>query len=85
MARSNGGITGKINKASFGKCKVTTKTSTGTITTQPGTRLVQTLVIAGGGSGDLVSMDTVAFADMELVNGVSMSTIVSINGVLTGN
>jgi len=41
--------------------------------------------IASGGSGDLISMDTVAFDDMILVNGVSMSNIVSINGVLTGN
>ena len=42
-------------------------------------------IAGGGGGGDLVSMDTVAFAGMVLVNGVSMSTIVSINGVLTGN
>ena len=46
MARSNGGIIGKINKSSFGKCKVTSKTSTGTITTQPGTRIAQVLVVA---------------------------------------
>ena len=51
MARSNGGIIGKTNKTSFGKCTVTTKTSTGNITTQPGTRLVNTLVVAGGGGG----------------------------------
>lgn len=37
------------------------------------------------GSGGDLSMDTVDFADMVLVNGVSMSTIVSINEVLTGN
>ena len=42
-------------------------------------------ITGGGGGGDLVSMDTVAFADMVLVNGVSISNIVSINGVLTGN
>ena len=29
MARSNGGITGVANKASFGKCIVTSKTSSG--------------------------------------------------------
>ena len=49
MARTNGGIIGKTNKTSFGKCTVTTKTSSGSLTTQPGTRLVQTLVVAGGG------------------------------------
>lgn len=42
-------------------------------------------ITGGGGGGDLVSMDTVAFADMVLVNGVSISNITSINGVLTGN
>jgi hypothetical protein len=42
-------------------------------------------IAGGGGGGDLVSMDTVAFADMVLVNGVSISSITSINGVLTGN
>lgn len=42
-------------------------------------------IAGGGGGGDLVSMDTVDFADMVLVNGVSISNIVSINGVLTGN
>ena len=51
MARSNGGIIGKSNKASFGKCTVTSKTSTGSITLQPGTKLVDTLIVAGGGGG----------------------------------
>ncbi len=51
MARSNGGIIGKTNKTSFGKCTVTTKTSSGTVTTQPGTRVVKTAIIAGGGAG----------------------------------
>ena len=51
MARTNGGIIGKVNKTSFGKCTVTSKTSTGTFTTQPGTRLVDYLVVAGGGGG----------------------------------
>ncbi len=45
----NGGVIGKANKTSFGKCKVTSKTSSGDITTQPGTRLVETLVVGGGG------------------------------------
>ena len=51
MARGNGGIIGKTNQTSFGKCTVTTKTSTGCLTTQPGTRLVSALVVAGGGGG----------------------------------
>ena len=51
MARTNGGIIGKTNKSSFGKCTVTSKTSSGTFTTQPGTRLVDYLVVAGGGGG----------------------------------
>jgi hypothetical protein len=42
-------------------------------------------IAGGGGGGDLVSMDTVAFADMVLVNSSSISNITSINGVLTGN
>ena len=48
MARTNGGITGVSNKTSFGKCKVTTKSSStpSAVTTQPGTRLVETLVVA---------------------------------------
>ena len=49
MARTNGGIIGKTNKTSFGKCTVTSKTSTGCVTLQPGTRVVKTAIIAGGG------------------------------------
>ena len=51
MARTNGGIIGKRNVTSFGKCKVTSKTSSGNLTTQPGTRFVTTVVVAGGGGG----------------------------------
>ena len=51
MARLNGGIIGKLNKASFGKNTITTKTSSGTITAQSGTRRVQALIVAGGGGG----------------------------------
>ena len=51
MARTNGGIVGRINVTSFGKCTVTSKTSSGAVTTQPGTRLVDYLVVAGGGGG----------------------------------
>ena len=52
---ANGGIIGPINIISAGKCKVTTKTSSGDITTQPGTKLVDDLIVAGGGSGARVN------------------------------
>ena len=45
---SNGGVIGKTNKTSFGKNTVTIKTSTGAITTQPGTRVVQAAIVAVG-------------------------------------
>ena len=48
---ANGGVIGKTNKTSFGKCTVTTKTSDGTLTTQPGTRVVRIVNVAGGGGG----------------------------------
>jgi len=48
---ANGGIIGPENKTSFGKDTVTTKTSTGDITTQPGTRIVDAVVVGGGGAG----------------------------------
>ena len=48
---ANGGIIGPVNVTSRGKNTQTVKTSTGTVTTQPGTRIVRTLVVAGGGSG----------------------------------
>ena len=51
MARTNGGLIGKRNVTSFGKCTVTSHTSTGTKTFQPGTRTVETLIISGGGGG----------------------------------
>ena len=47
----NGGIIGPTNTTSFGKNKVTEKTTSGTFTTQPGTRVLDALVIAGGGGG----------------------------------
>ena len=49
MASPNGGIIGVLNPTSFGKCTVTSQTSSGTLTTQPGTRLIDTLIVAGGG------------------------------------
>jgi hypothetical protein len=52
MAKSNGGIIGALNPTSFGKCTVTSQTiASGTVTTQPGTRVAQYLVVAGGGGG----------------------------------
>ena len=51
MARQNGGLIGKRNVTSFGKCTVTSHTSTGTKTFQPGTRAIKTLIVAGGASG----------------------------------
>ena len=47
----NGGILGVSNKTSFGKCTVTSKTSSGNVCTQPGTRLAKVLVVAGGAGG----------------------------------
>jgi hypothetical protein len=51
MGSPNGGIIGVINPTSFGKDTVTSKTSSGDLTTQPGTRVVNALVVAGGGGG----------------------------------
>ena len=51
MGSPNGGIIGVINPTSFGKCTVTSATGSTTLTTQPGTRLVSALVVAGGGGG----------------------------------
>ncbi len=51
----NGGIIGPVNVTSRGNNTVNTKTSTGCLTTQPGTRIAQTLIVAGGGSGGAVT------------------------------
>ena len=48
---ANGGIIGKSNNASFGKDKITSFTSNGTLTTGAGTRLTQALLVGGGGGG----------------------------------
>jgi hypothetical protein len=48
---ANGGIIGPNIVTSFGGCTVTTKTSSGTFTTQPGTRLAAFAIVAGGGGG----------------------------------
>ena len=52
MGSPNGGIIGVVNPTSFGKCTQTVATSgSTTLTTQPGTRLVNYVVVAGGGGG----------------------------------
>jgi hypothetical protein len=52
MGSPNGGIIGVINPTSFGKDTVTTKTaSCSAVPLQPGTRVVNALVVAGGGGG----------------------------------
>ena len=55
MAQGNGGIIGPVNVTSKGKDTISTFTSSGTVTTQPGTKLVDTLIVAGGGSGARVN------------------------------
>ena len=66
MARSNGGIIGKTNKASFGKCVQTVITSDGCHTTQSGTRVVKTAIIAGGGAG-IATAQEIADKGIEVV------------------
>ena len=55
MARSNGGIIGKKNVTSFANHvsgqTVRTSDTPSAVTTQAGTRLIQTLIVAGGGGG----------------------------------
>ena len=48
---ANGGIIGPTNVTSFGKNKVTVKTSSGSVSLQSGTRVVKSLIVAGGGGG----------------------------------
>ena len=49
MARTNGGIIGVKNSTSQGGGKQTLVTSTSNLCTQPGTRIVQALIVSGGG------------------------------------
>jgi hypothetical protein len=55
MGSPNGGIIGVINPSSFGKCTVTSKTSSSPLTTQPGTRTIAYAVVAGGGGGGAIT------------------------------
>ena len=50
---ANGGIIGVTNNTSFGKNTITSTTCTGstTLTTQSGTRILNSVVVAGGGGG----------------------------------
>ena len=48
---ANGGVIGKVNNSSFGKNTQTVKTSSGTLTTQPGTRLIDAVTVGGGAGG----------------------------------
>ena len=51
MARQNGGLIGKRNVTSFGKCTTTVKTSSGNLCLQSGTRAISATIVAGGGAG----------------------------------
>ena len=51
---ANGGIIGPTNKTSFGRNKITKKTSTGCISLRSGTNFIDAAVVAGGGSGKAV-------------------------------
>ena len=63
MGSPNGGIIGVVNPTSFGKNTITTGTSGSTsVTTQPGTRLIDYLVVAGGGAGGGATLSSVGGA-----------------------
>jgi hypothetical protein len=51
MGSPNGGIIGVLNPTSNGGNLITSKTATGSHTTQPGTRAATIMVVAGGGGG----------------------------------
>ena len=51
MGSPNGGIIGVINPTSFGKCTQTIATASSTLSLQPGTRTVQSVIVGGGGGG----------------------------------
>jgi hypothetical protein len=48
---ANGGIIGPVNVTSRGKNTVTSKTSSGCVSLQSGTRVIKTAIVAGGGAG----------------------------------
>ena len=74
MARTNGGIIGKKNTASFGRCTVTSTNSSGNLTTQNATRVSNVVVIAGGGGGGHDNGGAGGAGGMLAMNCVPMST-----------
>ena len=74
MARSNGGIIGKKNPTSFGKCKQTVHTSSGTKTFQPGTRAVKALIVAGGASGGSDQGGGGGAGGLRIIDSINLST-----------
>ena len=48
----NGGIIGPINVTSRGKNTITSKTSSGCFTTQPGSKFIRVAVVGGGAGGN---------------------------------
>ena len=78
-SRNNGGVIGPTNKTSFGKNKVTTTIATGDFTTQPGTTVVNLLVVAGGGAGGTNTSGNVGSAGGG-AGGVRQFNCVSVSG-----
>ena len=82
MPKTNGGIIGVTNKASFGKSKQTVKTSSGSVTTQPGTRTIQSLIVAGGGAsgGGSGGGGAGGLRNIEIPNGGNNSITITVGG-----
>ena len=78
MARTNGGLIGKRNITSFGKCKVTSFTSSGNLCTQSTTRVVQSLIVAGGGG--TYTVDGGEGFDMYLASPATLEKVYDIAG-----
>ena len=77
---SNGGIIGKSNLASFGKGVITTSTATACVTLQPGTTIVQALIVSGGGSGGGVGTGSVGGGGGGA--GGALNTEINANGIV---
>ena len=60
---ANGGIIGPTNVTSRGKDTVTNKTSSGDVTLQSGTRVVQALIVAGGGVQLIMELEGVVLVE----------------------
>ena len=72
MARLNGGIVGAKTIISGGGNTITSKTSTGALTTQAGTTLVDVLVVAGGGGGGVNGGGGGGAGGVRLINCISV-------------